>query len=163
MADRGRPGRHFGNRHCVWVLRPLRRGWTSARPHSSIYRHSASRPRGSLVSLGLWSNRSPPSRLWTYHSGRARCIWFVSPGYPSSRALAAQPILQDAPTGGSVLRRRLSEATEDEFSLLPDYRAPVVAVAGGHYKVTGPLTALAIPTSLFSDDGMQRLSTRRPR
>jgi hypothetical protein len=44
----------------------------------------------------------------------------------------------------------LSEATEDKFSLLPDYRAPVVAVAGGHYKVTGPLTALAIPTSLHA-------------
>ena len=121
MADPGWPGRHFGNRRRVWIMRPLRRGWTSACSHSSVYRHAASRPRGSLVSLVaqpklLSSTMAVPPRTRSLHR-------VLIPGCQGGRTLAAQPILQDAANGDSILRRRLSDATEDEFSPLSDLLA----------------------------------------
>src|SRR5207245_8427273 len=49
-----------------------------------------------FASLGLWPHRVASGRIWPHQPRRARCVGLKSKGCPVGRALAAQPILQDA-------------------------------------------------------------------
>src|SRR5437773_8888919 len=123
MAHPGWPGRHSGNRHRVWMLRPLRCSRTASGPDSGVYRHAASRSRGATVSLGI--GRGEPSLL-DYGRTSPDALDASGPDPLDTEAIGRwrrSPFYRMLQTGDSVFRRRLSVATEEDFSPLPDLLA----------------------------------------
>jgi hypothetical protein len=59
----------------------------------------------------------------TYRPGRARCIGFLSLDVKAAERWRRSPFYKMLQTADSILRRRLSDATEDEFSPLSDLLA----------------------------------------
>jgi hypothetical protein len=59
----------------------------------------------------------------THRPGRARCIGFLSLDVKAAERWRRSPFYKMLQTGDSILRRRLSDATEDEFSPLSDLLA----------------------------------------
>jgi hypothetical protein len=101
----------------------MRGGWASIGTKVDVYRHASSNSRRSPVSLGYDPTETP---LLEY--GRTSPDALAASGFDPRDVETAErwrrsPHYRMLQTGETFWRRRLNGSTEDDFSVLPEWRA----------------------------------------